>query len=225
MSAAPNPAHTDEAKVPPYTLPNPLVMADGSPVRDAAAWRARRRPELLELFAREVYGRTPAGRPAAMRAEVTSVDRAALGGKATRKEITLWFTGKTDGPRMNLLLYVPNHVTTPPPVFLGLNFFGNHTVHADPGIALAQPHTIYDTQRYRPVDPQPEKKPEQRGAHAERWQVETVIAPTWDFWGGVGEPTICVTAPAVMNAIAAAIGLCASMTSQPWARWATSHAE
>ena len=176
MSAAPQPAHTDEAKVPSYTLPDPLVMADGSPVRDAAAWRARRRPELLELFAREVYGRTPAGRPAAMRAEVTSVDRAALGGKATRKEITLWFTGKTDRPRMNLLLYVPNHVATPPPVFLGLNFFGNHTVHADPGIALAQPHTIYDTQRYRPVDPQPEKKPEQRGAHAERWQVETVIA-------------------------------------------------
>ena len=176
MFAAPQPAHTDEAKVPSYSLPEPLVMADGSPVRDAAAWRARRRPELLELFAREVYGRTPAGRPAAMRAEVTSVDRAALGGKATRKEITLWFTGKTDGPRMNLLLYVPNHVATPPPVFLGLNFFGNHTVHADPGIALAQPHTIYDTQRYRPVDPQPEKKPEQRGAHAERWPVETVIA-------------------------------------------------
>ena len=78
MSAAPRPAHTDEAKVSPYTLPDPLVMADGSPVRDAAAWRAQRRPELLELFAREVYGRTPAGRPAAIRAEVTSVDRAAV---------------------------------------------------------------------------------------------------------------------------------------------------
>jgi isoquinoline 1-oxidoreductase subunit beta len=41
---------------------------------------------------------------------------------------------------------------------------------------------------------------------AEMPKVETVIAPTWDFWGGVGEPTICVAAPAVMNAIAAAIG-------------------
>ena len=36
--------------------------------------------------------------------------------------------------------------------------------------------------------------------------VETVIVPTYDFWGGVGEPTICVVAPAVINAILAATG-------------------
>ncbi len=37
-------------------------------------------------------------------------------------------------------------------------------------------------------------------------KVETVLVPTYDFWGGVGEPTICVVAPAVINAISAAIG-------------------
>ena len=37
-------------------------------------------------------------------------------------------------------------------------------------------------------------------------KVETVIVPTYDFWGGVGEPTICVTAPAVLNAVFAATG-------------------
>jgi isoquinoline 1-oxidoreductase beta subunit len=37
-------------------------------------------------------------------------------------------------------------------------------------------------------------------------KVETVIVPTYDFWGGVGEPTICVVAPAIMNAILAATG-------------------
>jgi isoquinoline 1-oxidoreductase beta subunit len=36
--------------------------------------------------------------------------------------------------------------------------------------------------------------------------VETVIVPSFDFWGGVGEPTICVVAPAVLNAIHAATG-------------------
>lgn len=37
-------------------------------------------------------------------------------------------------------------------------------------------------------------------------KVETVLVPTYDFWGGVGEPTICVVAPAVINAIHAATG-------------------
>jgi isoquinoline 1-oxidoreductase beta subunit len=37
-------------------------------------------------------------------------------------------------------------------------------------------------------------------------KVETVLVPTYDFWGGVGEPTICVVRPAVINAILAATG-------------------
>ena len=41
---------------------------------------------------------------------------------------------------------------------------------------------------------------------AEMPKVETVIVTTNDFWGGVGEPTICVVAPSVMNAVFAATG-------------------
>ena len=37
-------------------------------------------------------------------------------------------------------------------------------------------------------------------------KVETVIAPTFDFWGGVGEPTICVVVPSILNAVFAATG-------------------
>jgi isoquinoline 1-oxidoreductase beta subunit len=36
--------------------------------------------------------------------------------------------------------------------------------------------------------------------------VESIVMPSGDFWGGVGEPTIAVAAPAVLNAIFAATG-------------------
>ena len=91
-------ANRDESKVGTLPIPDVLVAADGKPLRDSAAWRASR-PALLEFFARDVYGRTPAGRPVGMRWETTSVDRTALGGKATRKEITLRFTAQPDGPK------------------------------------------------------------------------------------------------------------------------------
>jgi isoquinoline 1-oxidoreductase beta subunit len=41
---------------------------------------------------------------------------------------------------------------------------------------------------------------------AEMPKVEVAIVPTYDFWGGIGEPTICVVAPSVLNAIFAATG-------------------
>src|SRR5262249_60892269 len=53
----------DEAKVPKYTLPDPLVMLDGTPGKDAKTWTEKRRPEILNVFEEHAYGRTPARRP------------------------------------------------------------------------------------------------------------------------------------------------------------------
>jgi hypothetical protein len=76
----------DETQVPAYTLPDPLVMQDGTRITDADSWRSKRRPEILGLFQAHVYGRTPAAAPK-ITFEVTSLDAKALGGKATRKEV------------------------------------------------------------------------------------------------------------------------------------------
>ena len=176
LRGAPAPANQDETKVPPYTLPNPLVSGGGAPVRDAAAWRTQRRPELLGLFAEHVYGRTPGGRPPAMHWEVTSVDRAALGGKATRKQVTLWFTAQRDGPKLEVLIYQPAGDpgrSAPWPVFLGLNYFGNNCVNADPGIALSRAW-MRESAEQRVVNHRATEGT--RGTHASRWQVETVLA-------------------------------------------------
>ena len=133
---APKPNY-DEDKVPVYTLPDPLAMADGTKVTDAQTWRTRRRAEILRLFETHVYGRSP-GRPTNMSFEMFDLDRQALNGQATRKQITVRFAPGNDAPSMDILLYLPNKTDRPVPVFLILNFFGNHTIHADPGIRLSQ---------------------------------------------------------------------------------------
>ena len=161
----------DEARVPAYVLPDPLVMQDGTKVVDAEAWRSRRRPEVLRLFEEHVHGRSPSA-PEEIAFEVASVDAGALGGKATRKEVTVFLTGKRDGPKMALLLYRPNAAGKPVPAFLGLNFYGNHSVNSDPGITLSdrwmRPNREMGVVDHRATEAS-------RGCRADRWQVDKVL--------------------------------------------------
>jgi hypothetical protein len=57
---APNAANIDESKASPYaTLPDPLILKNGKKVLNAKTWWSQRRPEIVEDFDREVYGRFP----------------------------------------------------------------------------------------------------------------------------------------------------------------------
>ena len=161
----------EESKVPAYQLPDPLVLADGQPVRDAELWRNRRRPEILGLFEEHVYGRSP-GRPDSLRFQVLSEDAGALGGKAIRKIIAIDFTADESGPSMEMLLYLPRNAASPPPVFLGLNFSGNHSIHTDPGIPLSMAW-MRDKPDEGVVDHRATEH--SRGVKASRWQVETIL--------------------------------------------------
>src|SRR5215204_822552 len=128
IEAQPAGANYDEAKVPQYTLPNLLVMYDGTRIETAEQWQKLRRPEVLKLFQTHVYGRTP--EPGKIRFKQTSEDKKALGGKATRREVKVLLTGTEDGPSMDLLIFVPKEAKGPVPAFVGLNFGGNHAVHS-----------------------------------------------------------------------------------------------
>jgi hypothetical protein len=163
----------DEAKVPKYMLPDPLVMADGAKVTSAEQWMSKRRPEILKLFETHVYGRTPAGRPKEMTFEVTSIDRKALGGKAIRKEVSIYFTGKKDGPKMDLLIYLPADAKKPVPVFLVPNFNGNHAIHADPAITLST-QWMRANPKMGVVDNRATAK--SRGTDAGRWALDDILA-------------------------------------------------
>ncbi|MFH1922636.1 MAG: acetylxylan esterase [Planctomycetota bacterium] len=161
----------DESKVPAYTLPDPLLLSNGERVTDAATWRNRRRPEILRLFEDHVYGKAP-GRPEGMTFHVKSVVTDALGGKATRKEMSVLFTPDPEGPKMEILLYLPNAAKKPVPTFLGLNFYGNHSILGDPGITLStawmRPNAEYGIENNRATEAT-------RGVAATRWPVEMIL--------------------------------------------------
>ena len=109
-----------EEHILPYSLPDPLLMNDGSIVASAKSWQDKRRPEVIELFRSHVHGRAPIGRPAGMTFETGTINPGAQDGNATRKDIVVNFTGKPDGPRMNMQVYTPNGAIRPVPCFLYL---------------------------------------------------------------------------------------------------------
>jgi hypothetical protein len=180
----------DEACVPAYELPDPLVCGDGTQVRDAATWQARRAPEIRRLFEEHVYGRLP-GRPPALRFERLSDDANALGGRASCRQVAVHLDAKGER-RMDVLLFLPKELPKqlpkqpsnglpdplptgrrrPAPLFVGLNFYGNHTVHPNPRIALAR--------GWLPERPDlglvgHRTQESQRGALSRRWPVERLI--------------------------------------------------
>lgn len=161
----------DEARIPGYTLPDPLTGLDGTPVQNAHDWRERRRPEVLGLFETEVYGRTPT-QAVAVRYAVTDDTPGALGGMATRRQVTLHFGDGVAGPALHLLLYLPSQTTGPVPCFLGLNFSGNHTIHPDPAIHLSTGWMRPDPEGGVVENRATEAS---RGAKASRWAVERIL--------------------------------------------------
>jgi hypothetical protein len=127
------PVNYDEAKVGSYTLPNPLVLANGQPVRDARTWIEKRRPEIVRLFEENEYGRSP-GRPAGMNFDVFDKGTPAFDGKAIRKQVTVYFSADKNGPKMDLLIYLPAGASKPVPLFLQISFTANSSVVDDPGV-------------------------------------------------------------------------------------------
>ena len=152
----------DESLVGDYTLPNPLIFNDGTPVATPADWTTKRRPEILNLIQSEMFGEVPKHGP-----DVTFstpvIDRTAFNGRAIRKQLLMHV-----GPiKIHILIYTPAAATKPVPTFLGLNFSGNHTVANDPGIDLPN---IWVKGVKQPAGS------DQRGSQSNQWQVEKILA-------------------------------------------------
>ena len=123
----------DESKIPPYELQDPLVFADGRKVKSKKQWKERRL-EILDIFQSEMYGRMPAA-PEILELE-TIEQGTTIGGYATRRQVRMYFSKDKSGPNIDWLIVTPNHIKTPAPVVILLNYYGNHTVLNDEAIIV-----------------------------------------------------------------------------------------
>ncbi|MDA1045397.1 MAG: acetylxylan esterase [Verrucomicrobia bacterium] len=175
IEAQPKGYNYEEAKVPKFNLPDPLICLDGTKVKDAEIWQNKRRPEILRLFEDEVYGRAP-GKPQAMRFEVVEKGEDALGGKAVRRQVVIHLGKGEKALAVNLLLFLPKKAKGSVPGFLTLNFRGNHTTNSDPAIRITKSWVPNDhgTKNHRASEAG-------RGGRASRWDIETIISRGYAF--------------------------------------------
>ena len=153
-------------------LPDPLIAFDGTRVTTKDQWVTQRRPELKALFEHYMYGTAPPA-PATVVTKVDREDRASFGGKATTKEVTIDF-GPPGTPKIHLLIVAPDarNGRGKAPVFVGLNFYGNHAVLKDPAVALPTgwvPARSPGAKNERATDAG-------RGAQLDVWRAEELVA-------------------------------------------------
>jgi hypothetical protein len=148
------PVNYDEAQTGNYTLPDPLVLADGTRVKDAKTWTTRRRPEIMRAFEEQQFGRVP-GRPAGLRFDVFDKGTPALNGTAIRKQVTIVFSSEPNAPKADLLIYVPANASGPVPLLLNIGFSANSTTIDDPGI---KPGEVWNREKMArvPATPRPQ---------------------------------------------------------------------
>ena len=112
----------DEAKVPAYELPDPLQFDDGREVRNARQWEKKRRPQVLEVFAQEMYGHMPA-RPEGLHFSTIS-EETVYAGLGLRKVVRIYLDADQTH-WFDVLIHLPKDAAGPVPMFVGLNFKGN----------------------------------------------------------------------------------------------------
>lgn len=122
---APNAANADELKVPAYTLPDALALKNGQKVTNANTWWQKRRPEIVEDFDKEMYGRVPAKTPKVNWQVVSTTDTTVYGIAAVKKEL-LGHVDNSSYPQIKvdipLTLVVPANAKKPVPVVMEFAF-------------------------------------------------------------------------------------------------------
>ena len=162
-------------------IPDLLLGSNGERATSPDTWRQLRRPELLCAYGTEVFGTTPPGCHGELRFVMREEVPGARDGLATRLRVGILFEGTETGRRMELLVYLPNFVEGPVPVFLGLNFDGNFATTHEPDLPVPN-HYVMGL--FMAV-PDHRARNDQRGHNAAHWPYDAILRR------GYGVATAC----------------------------------
>lgn len=160
----------DESKVPEFTVTDPLTTFKGRKVRNVRVWEKKRRPELLNFFTENVYGKVP-GELKISEWKIVERGENAVNGKAIRKQVDIIFEKGNNYLRFNILMYLPKNIEKPP-IFLGYNFYGNHTITDDVNVLISDAW-VMDNPSFGIINNQLTEQ--SRGVRINRWAVEKII--------------------------------------------------
>ncbi|WP_146946950.1 glucuronyl esterase domain-containing protein [Cyclobacterium qasimii] len=160
----------DEDKVPDYQLPSLLTMESGKAITNKRQW-GKRRAELIEIFENEIYGKSPEW-DGEITSEMLLENKDYLNGKATRQVVRLTLEREGESLYLDLLVFYPNSGKKVP-AFLGLNFYGNHTISSDDQVAV--PDTwVRNNEAMGSANNKPSEKG--RGLRIDNWPYEDILA-------------------------------------------------
>lgn len=160
----------EESKVSKFEVPNPLKTFKGKKIRNFKKWEKKRRPELLEFFTQNVYGEIP-GELKMTSFEVVEESNYAINGKAKRKQVEISFQKNNLTLDFTILMYLPKNVDKAP-LFVGYNFYGNHTITEDVNVIISSAWAC-DNASFGIINNQLTEQ--SRGVCNNRWPIEKMI--------------------------------------------------
>ena len=163
-------ANYDEAKVPAYTLPDPLVFNDGSAVVSKKDWDKRRK-EIYDIFEKEVFGVVPEWK-GSVKSTVVSRKTNAIDGLAKRKEVRLDLTNGDRKISVMILIYLPQN-SKDAPIFLSYNFDGNHTTTKESDVLIPD-SWVGNSKEYGILNNRANESG--RGEAISRWPIKEIVS-------------------------------------------------
>jgi hypothetical protein len=163
----------DESQVPSYSLPQLLMTNAGVTVENRRQWERIRRPEVLNLFTTHMFGRVPDHVENKFRFEVIE-QGFVLQERARRLQVRIFFSSENELPAVDVLIYLPVDANRRAacPVFLGLNFMGNHTITNDPLVHITK---SWVRNRAEIGYQNNQASTAARGTSAHRWPIQLLI--------------------------------------------------